>query len=65
MLEREGAGHQLNVAVIQAGQDRRAMRIEHDCLRAAEPFDFAVGADAKDLIAANGNGFLSSAPPPG
>ena len=61
LLERERAGHQVNVAVIQTGQHRGAMGVQHDRLRAAETLHFAVGAHAKDLVAADGNGFLELA----
>ena len=42
--------------VVEAGQHRAAVRVDDGGLRAAQALDFAVGADAEDLVAADGDG---------
>ena len=59
LIERESAGDQVDVRVVQTREDARALSVEDDGLRAAKALHVAVGADAKDLIAADGDGFLS------
>ncbi len=46
----------MRVRVVEARQHGAALRIDHRRLRAAQPPDLAVGADANDLVAAHGDG---------
>ena len=43
-----------SVRVVEAGQHRAAVRVDDRRLRAAQALDFTVGADAQDLVAADG-----------
>src|SRR5687768_5187413 len=58
VFERQRAVHELDTRIVQAGKHGRAMRIEHDRLRASQPFDVAVRSDAQNLVAAHGDRFL-------
>src|SRR5918995_126098 len=44
------------MCVVEAWQHRATVRVDHGGLGAAQALDFAVGADAENLIAADGNG---------
>ena len=65
MFERQGARHQLKTRVVHAWDDGGAVRVEHDGLRASQALDLAVRADAKNLVAPDGHGFLKLCVAPG
>ncbi len=54
--EAQAAGDEVQMGVVEAREDRRAIRVDHRRLRAAEPRDLTLAADAKHLIAADGDG---------
>ena len=47
----------MDVRVVEPRKHGSAVRVEHDGLRAAQPFDLTVRPHAQDLVAANRNGF--------
>ena len=63
LIERQAAADEMRVRVVEAGQDRAALGVDHDRLRAPEPLDLAVRSDAEDLVALHGDGFGRSSPP--
>ena len=55
-LEIQASGDEMEMRVVEAGQHRRAARVDHRRLRAAEARDFTLAADAKNLVATDGDG---------
>ncbi len=56
-VTREAAGDERGVRVVEPGQHRDALGVDHRGLRAAIAQDLAIGADVEDGVAANGDGF--------
>ena len=52
-------------ASLRPGKHGGAVRVQHHGLGAAQALDVAIRADAQDLVAADGDGLLEVAPPPG
>ena len=64
-LEAEAAVDEVDVRVVEARQYRRALRVDHRRLRLAQTRDLALASDAKNLVAADGDGFGHRAVRPG
>ena len=56
-IEAEPTGDEIEVCIVETGNDRRALGIDHRSLRTAEPHDLALASDAQNLVAADGDGF--------
>ncbi len=52
---------EMHPGVVEARQHAAAVGVDDAGLRPAQAFDFAIGPDADDLIAADGHGFLNAA----
>ncbi len=55
LIERQAAVDEVRVRVVEPGHDRAALGVDDDGLRALEALNFAVRADADDLVAADGD----------
>jgi hypothetical protein len=57
LIERQAAANQMRVRIVEAGNDCAAPGVDDHRLRAAEPLNLAIGADADDLVAGDRDRF--------